>query len=382
MQRVAYLLYRYRNTLQADNILLFSPNPMFNSYVATVLPELGEDNMQQSTFYQYLQHRIKNLDVESPYNQLEYMLGSKRDHTYFIRKKSILLKSSLPYQSYIDQFAKTLLSEGMLFKNIKFRGDLFISKEEIADYFYRLTHIQTIPNRLVHVKNWLQERLDEKEKSEKTSEWVEMERELLEREEYLKVYKKLQRERRFTENTFDDFEREERLIADWIVKRKLKPLRKKINAYAFLDTVGIYRVFLHWLLTNENIQMPEEWKEICELTIANLSKRQIFYEDATPYLYLKDKLEGKHVHTSIRHVFIDEAQDYSPFQLAYLKQIFPNSKMTILGDMNQSIFVHSISHQHAFSQSSELFPEHELETIVLTKVIVQQNKLLSLRNKC
>ena len=53
LQRVAYLLYRFRGTLSADQIVLFSPNPMFNSYVSTVLPELGEENMQQTTFQDY-----------------------------------------------------------------------------------------------------------------------------------------------------------------------------------------------------------------------------------------------------------------------------------------------------------------------------------------
>lgn len=42
LQRVAYLLYKYREVLQADQMLLFSPNPLFNSYVSTVLPELGK----------------------------------------------------------------------------------------------------------------------------------------------------------------------------------------------------------------------------------------------------------------------------------------------------------------------------------------------------
>src|SRR5690606_17944143 len=50
LQRVAYLLYKYRNQINADQIVLFSPNPIFNSYVSTVLPELGEENMQQTTF--------------------------------------------------------------------------------------------------------------------------------------------------------------------------------------------------------------------------------------------------------------------------------------------------------------------------------------------
>src|SRR5690606_19689957 len=44
LQRIAYLLYTYRNHLRADQIILFSPNAMFNSYVSHVLPELGEEN--------------------------------------------------------------------------------------------------------------------------------------------------------------------------------------------------------------------------------------------------------------------------------------------------------------------------------------------------
>ena len=48
LQRIAYLLYKYRE--KADQIILFSPNSMFNSYVSNVLPELGEENMQQVTF--------------------------------------------------------------------------------------------------------------------------------------------------------------------------------------------------------------------------------------------------------------------------------------------------------------------------------------------
>ena len=48
---------------------------MFNSYVSNVLPELGEENMQQVTFQEYLNHRLsKSFDVEDPYEQLEYML--------------------------------------------------------------------------------------------------------------------------------------------------------------------------------------------------------------------------------------------------------------------------------------------------------------------
>jgi DNA helicase-2/ATP-dependent DNA helicase PcrA len=94
-----------------------------------------------------------------------------------------------------------------------------------------------------------------------------------------------------------------------------------------------------------------------------LEKNILTYEDATPLLYLKSQIEGKKANLSVRHVFIDEAQDYSPFQFAYLKELFPHSKMTLLGDMNQAIFLHSKEMVNIFQVDSET----EKETIVLTR---------------
>jgi DNA helicase-2/ATP-dependent DNA helicase PcrA len=62
-------------------------------------------------------------------------------------------------------------------------------------------------------------------------------------------------------------------------------------------------------------------------------------------------------------VFIDEAQDYSEFQFAYIKELFPYSKMTMLGDMNQAIFLHSKEMKSIFQEDEQ----GDKETIVLTK---------------
>ncbi|WP_052353729.1 ATP-binding domain-containing protein [Neobacillus jeddahensis] len=62
------------------------------------------------------------------------------------------------------------------------------------------------------------------------------------------------------------------------------------------------------------------------------------YEDVTPYVYLQDIIKGRKSNTGIRHIFIDEAQDYSPFQFAFIQRLFPYSKKTLLGDFNQAIF--------------------------------------------
>jgi DNA helicase-2/ATP-dependent DNA helicase PcrA len=129
LQRVAYLLYRYRDTLSADQIVLFSPNPLFNSYVSTVLPELGEDNMQQTTFQAYLDHRLgDDWELEAPFSQMEYVLTADQDPTYSKKIESIKLKSSFDYIQLIDNYISSLQKEGMIFTDIVFRGEVLISK--------------------------------------------------------------------------------------------------------------------------------------------------------------------------------------------------------------------------------------------------------------
>jgi len=67
------------------------------------------------------------------------------------------------------------------------------------------------------------------------------------------------------------------------------------------------------------------------------NKKQISYEDATVYAYLKSKLEGIDYNTEIRQIIIDEAQDYTKTQYMLLFSIFKNANYTILGDINQTI---------------------------------------------
>ncbi len=55
LQRIAFLLYHNRKWLEAENVLLFSPNHLFADYISTVLPtSLGESGVPTQTFKNYL----------------------------------------------------------------------------------------------------------------------------------------------------------------------------------------------------------------------------------------------------------------------------------------------------------------------------------------
>ncbi|WP_315906048.1 RNA polymerase recycling motor HelD [Priestia koreensis] len=351
LQRIAYLLYRHRNSLQSSNIMLFSPNLMFNSYVATVLPELGEDNMQQDTFQKYMERKIsRRIDVESPFEQVEYVLTGQQHSQYTQRIKNIDLKSSITFKGVVDQFIEGLSNGGLVFRHIKFRGELLLSAEEIEHYFYSLDRAISIPNRMDLVATWLKKKLRQFEKEQVTKDWVLEEVELSDKETYLRAYRKLQNEQRSTDDTFDDFEQEQALLARELVKKKFKPLYKQVQAMRFVNEFSVYRRL------NQMLESIEDYQEIGELTQEYLKRGVLLYEDMTPYLYLQDRLKGKSIDPLIKHLFIDEAQDYNAFQMAYLQYLFPHAKMTLLGDFNQAVYAHS---RHKKTLLEELHEEDQ-----------------------
>lgn len=367
LQRVAYLLYRYRGVLTADQIVLFSPNPMFNSYVSTVLPELGEQNMNQTTYQQYLEHRVgKDFALEDPFTQMEYTLTAMDDPDYAARIDGIALKSKAGYMELMGRYVEQLGESGLRFKSIVFRGEKLISSKTIEGKFYELDRTVSIPNRLRSLIRWLLKELTELAKLEKKKKWVDEAIELLDNESYAQAYEELSRKNKFSEHSYNDFDSERAYLAAKVVQEKFKKLRRRVKQGAFLDIPAIYKALYRpeGAVVKGLDSLSGEWSRISEITLDKLEAGVMPYEDATPYAYLKEKLEGFHTHTTVKHLFIDEAQDYSEFQYRYLKRLFPNSKFTLLGDFNQSIFAHSGTGE-IFHTLSSLFETGETERITL-----------------
>lgn len=65
------------------------------------------------------------------------------------------------------------------------------------------------------------------------------------------------------------------------------------------------------------VEVPKEWGEICQATLQMLEAGKLYYEDATPFLLLQELIQGFQTNRSIKHILIDEAQDYSPFQFEF-----------------------------------------------------------------
>ncbi|KAA9019477.1 RNA polymerase recycling motor HelD [Niallia endozanthoxylica] len=370
LQRIAYLLYKYRDRLKADQIILFSPNSMFNNYVSNVLPELGEENMQQVTFQEYLDHRLsKEFQVEHPYEQLEYVLTEANTPSYRARVAGIRFKASIRFFEAMESYRKSLELSGMLFKDIIFRGMPLITSKQIAERFYNSDTSLSFYNRLEKLKDWLIKELNEVEKVERTKPWVQEAMELLSNEEYHQAHTYLAKKRGFKREEIADYEIEPELLARLIVHRKWKPLRKRVRDFDFIDMKRIYKQLFtnpHQIKQWMEGETPAEWAEICQATLDFLDDGKLSYEDATPFLLMKELIQGFQTSGSIKHILVDEAQDYSPFQFEFLKRLFPSAKMTVLGDFNQAIFAHA-GEMDDFHTLMSLYGPDKTEIINMTR---------------
>lgn len=334
LQRVAYLLYRHRHLLNEDNMVLFSPNELFSSYVSEVLPELGEDNIRQTTFLTFIDRNIKDLKVESPFEQMEYLLTKDKDKDYDLRRENISFKSSLQYKNLIDSYLSYIHKEGLIFNDILFRGEIFLSAKEMKDYFTSLSDDLALQNKVNILLRWLEERIEILQEKEISKDWVIDEIELLDDTVLTEVYHELQ-EREEMEDFYDSGA-EERFLQEKIIHDAIEPLRELLKNFAFINLSQSYEhMFSSW---KEADSFPENWQALSSYTLGNIQNGWLPWEEATAFSYFADQIIGSKANRSIRHIIIDEAQDYTAFQIAYLQQIFPHTNFTMLGDINQAIY--------------------------------------------
>lgn len=356
LQRIAYLLYRYRGNLTSSDVIMFSPNQLFNDYIKNVLPEMGEQNMVQMTYWQFVSRRLPGMEVESLFKQFEDQNSDTNISAF---------KDSVNFFNLVTRYAKHLNKRGMIFKNVYFRDKKkpYFDKEKIKDIYYSFNENYKLANRMDATREELIKMLNRKIAPEVKKNWVMQAIEGLSRDELNELYDRPDQE-------FSSEKEEEKFLGRKIVVKALKPVSNKINHNQFINMRAQYLSFLRAVpkmtdLSKWNIS-EEDWQKHIEEVKENFKKHHIYMNDVSAYLYLYDLITGRRTDYEMRYAFIDEIQDYTPFQLAYLKYNFPRAKFTMLGDLNQAIFTKDES-RSLLKQISGLFDPKKTDVVQLTK---------------
>ncbi|HAT55243.1 MAG TPA: ATP-dependent DNA helicase [Lactobacillus sp.] len=356
LQRVAWLLYRYRGNLTSGQVVLFSPNQLFNDYINQVLPELGEQNMVQMTYLQYTNRRLPKIQVET--------LQQRFDATTDTKFRTVnALKGSLAYFDVVTRYANHLEQADMRFRDIKFRDETFISKEKIAEIYYSFNENYHLGNRLSATREELIKMLNRRISAEMRDKWVEQAVQNLTQEEVDTMFGDQPRE-------FDSQDKEYRFLARQIVMKAFKPVQLAISRSRYLNINAQYAHFLRRVPNFMDLKQydvtEDQWQRGVDATLDGYRDHRLSLADTSAYLYLYDLMTGKKGEKEIRFVFIDEVQDYSAFQLAFLKFSFPRARFTLLGDLNQAIFTQENS-RTLLSELSTMFDPDKTRVVQLTK---------------
>lgn len=299
LHRVAYLLYNYRKELE-DKVLILGPNGIFMEYISQVLPSLGEVGVKQETFASFaLKEMDSELYIMSFDKYLEKILSEDKE---FIEDAKY--KNSYEIIEDLDNLVKEMDKNYFHVEDVKYFGDLVISKEEIEEMFNKHYEYMPLFRRSEKIKRIILSKIKDK-RDQKVWEL---------NEELRKEKEKLTPEELLIEENNLEFRRKLRIRE--IVKEVMDSRAKLDSWISREDVLDIYDRF-------------------------NGNKKEYTINDLAPILYLAIKLEGKKATKDYRHVVIDEAQDYSPLQFKVVRELTGTKYFTVVGDVNQRLIKYS-----------------------------------------
>jgi DNA helicase-2/ATP-dependent DNA helicase PcrA len=290
LHRIAFLLYRFRDSIKSKDILIISPNKVFADYIGNVLPELGEEQIPETG--------MEELAAE-------------------------LLQKKYPFQTFFEQVATLLENPHPDFiERIKFKSS-FDFVRQLNKYF-------------IHLEN---NSIDESRELKVAGVVVPFPFIL----QKFKSWSRMPMHQRIPEVTKEVLHYIRNQCGHKLSGREKAKVWEAIpRMFNMRSPFEVYKDFYAWVNKRELFRM--------------MPGQKLEWADVFPLIYCKLRLEGAQSHDHIKHLLVDEMQDYTPVQYSVLARVF-KCKKTILGDVNQPVNPYSASSAEGIE---EVFPQGEV----------------------
>ncbi|PAE32491.1 RNA polymerase recycling motor HelD [Bacillus sp. 7884-1] len=381
LHRISYFLYSSGYRFPPEKLMILAPNRLFIDYISAVLPDLGVNKIKQTTYVDFMRNCLgKKIKLIAPNSKLLTLLKGEGKSKWLQWVSGY--KGSLDFKDCIDAYLKDIEYNLAPSKDFIIEKSLLMRGQKINRLF--LTEFQYLPiySRLDKIKNLLANDLRIK-KSIILSKINSKYDDALEKALYSTRLDSDKRRVRVVsimdlkEKRLNTVEQESKVA----VKNYMDPFVKK-------DIFALYKELMASpeLLRNYSNTLSEiECKRLSQYCQRIFDKKALELEDLAPLFYMKAKLEGIDEKYKMKSVFIDEAQDYSYFQFAAMKEGFETDLFTIVGDLAQGI--HSYRGLNSWEPLvSDIFPNanyHALQKSYRTTVEIMHlaNDILSIMDK-
>ena len=274
LQRIAFLLYRNRKTLRADQVWLFTPNSVFENYIDTVLPSMGEANPQTFTWRAFV----------SAQGAGERDLGEGSDPDTLLR---------------MEELAHGLVIEEDDLREIRVDGVALLKQGQVKSAVEKFSEFEVGPRFTALVKEELHDRLN----------------------------------RRLSQMAKDEELQEEMLGLD--VEQQVEIFGETILADDDDETLAYAKRFVEARYASAHDEIERlAWLRFDRIGMRLLGQKAL---SATEWLWLRLIFTGVGERDA-RFVMIDEVQDYTVTQLMVLARYFSRAHFLLLGDEHQAIY--------------------------------------------
>lgn len=344
LHRLAYLMYNFADEIHPEKVMVIAPNSIFLDYISKILPDLGVEDINQTTIEDFILNKVKLPEDYEFWNKMEVSAKSYEDEE-FNRKINLIRKVKGNIKSFelvttikriLEQHLVEIFEEIPYFPIHSWKVDI----DYIRSLFY--DH-RTMPwnERVEYIKN--------------------------------KLYSVIENDIR--SNSMNSKTANER------IRSEVENLDKFFNELTYPTLIEVYRkLLLSKDLKNLFIEIPEEEiNEIAKESIMLLDSG-IIYSDDISLLFKLTELYNSIAREKFEYVVVDEAQDLTPCELQILKENCIDNALCIVGDINQTIHSEG-EYQTITEQMGEVFGEENLDFYELLKSYRSTIEITEFANK-
>jgi DNA helicase-2/ATP-dependent DNA helicase PcrA len=340
LHRIAFLVYNFETAFTPENFMIVAPSRLFLNYISEVLPELGVERVKQTTYEEFAMLLIgERFKITDPYAKLVAFAAARPEEEERNRtlRRAAELKSSLAFKAILDRYIAAVEAALLPEEGLKVGNWEIYSRDEIREMFYRDYGDWPILRRLKELEKHFRKRVKDRKDAviEKLQQrcnaavWN-YKMTLPEGDARQQAIIKTIDAKNDRVAEIERFAKEG--VADYLKRiPRWKPSEYYRNLIEDRERFSEYAA---------SLPEPEMWEVIRAETLSLLQSGRVEIEDLAPLIYLKHCFYGLDEKIPVKHIVIDEAQDFSVFQIYTLKRIIRDSSFTILGDLSQGIHSH------------------------------------------
>lgn len=372
LHRLSYLIFNHK-TIKPERLIIFAPHQLFLSYIDKSITDLELKGMKGTTFLDWAKERLGQIQVIPLHQRVEEVLVGKEE---YIKIREIgKFKGSLQCKEGIERYIHFIMEQIVKMEDFEINPTTHLPYYKIRKLFYEEYKAYPLNKRIektlqsieTFATDYLNEqlkRLDEQYEAE-YSQWV------------AHLPKGSRRRQEADEYTKNHFNKRREALADE-VNRALSETKKK---WVRLNPVTLFRD----LFSNRE-RLLDLYRDLSEEMADKIVERlqhlkdnkAVDYEDLAIILHLDMHING--IGSYFNHIVIDEAQDYSPYQMEMIKSLTRDANsLTILGDLAQGIYDYNGIEE--WSDIQGVFPNMEYRQISFNyrstyEIIEQSNQVL------